>query len=227
MVGAATCEVAEELSIWNAIKAAPRRLSRVEGAEFDAFCSLLIKALEVANAHWGTLVGLGLSPVEWSEVVSLNTAKKLSAFVRSAGDIESGPNLAAWERAWQQRPVPGFASASELWSSPLGFSLRSKALSSAFQPVLGDTDVANDAHVDDQTPEGVVDRANFQAVLATLAKAGVLDRFDVWLLKHLEAGKKISQLTKSPRVLVKFGARNIPDSYVEDLLQRIRKQNVP
>ena len=55
-------EVPEELSIWEAVSGGPYKLRVLDKPEFDQFCSLMIKAVETANAHYGCLVRLWLSP---------------------------------------------------------------------------------------------------------------------------------------------------------------------
>src|SRR5262249_55057623 len=76
--------VADEMSLWDGRPCAPPALHRLaRGEPFNGFCSAVIKALEAANARYGTLVALGLSPRDWQDL-SVNTAKKLSTFLGAA-----------------------------------------------------------------------------------------------------------------------------------------------
>src|SRR5262249_15312430 len=77
-LGSSGVEVAEELSLWEAIICAPHKLRPLTPPEFDPFCSLMIKALETANAHYGALVTLGLSPRDWAEEVGVTDAGEVS-----------------------------------------------------------------------------------------------------------------------------------------------------
>ena len=216
-IGNVSLEVPEELSIWNAIAAGPRQLEVLAGVEFDAFCSLLIKALETANAHWGALVGIGLSPLAWSGALSLNTAKRISAFLSSVPPRER-ERIVTWREAWRRRPVPGFATADDLWSSPLGLALRGARVTTIQLPLGNHSEIL----LEEPSNEGEIDWESFPRMLTKLANAGVLDAYDVWLLKNLNQGKFLGQVAKSPRTLMKFGALRIPESYVEGLLERIR-----
>jgi hypothetical protein len=215
-------EVAEELSLWEAITCAPRSLRVLSPPEFDAFCSLMIKALETANAHYGALVTLRLSPKDWAEELSVNTAKKVSAYLSEVRALAERLNMLpdaieVWQKAWLTRQVPGFGSARALWSSALGHALRSSgALSKAAKPDLKEEDEG----------EAIMDTAAIPHMLRQFKGEGVLDAYDVWLVRQLANKKKLAQLAKSPRTLFKFGRAEIPESYVEQLLQRVRRHRL-
>jgi hypothetical protein len=218
-LGCAGIEVAEELSLWEAITCAPRSLRALSPGEFDAFCSLMIKALETANAHYGALVTLRLSPKDWAEELSVNTAKKLSAFLSEARALSlnlnmSGDAIEIWQKAWLNRQVPGFASARGLWSSALGYALRSSGALSR-SPDL--------EQEDESEAEARIDRSAIPAMLRQYAEKGVLDSYDMWLVRQLANRKTLAQLANSPRTLFKFGRREIPESYVEELFDRVRR----
>src|SRR5262249_19130295 len=55
-LGSSGVEVAEELSLWEAIICSPHKLRVLSPPEFERFCGLMIKAVETANAHYGALV---------------------------------------------------------------------------------------------------------------------------------------------------------------------------
>jgi hypothetical protein len=218
---AAGFEVAEELSLWEAITCAPRSLRVLSPPEFDAFCSLIIKALETANAHYGALVTLRLSPRDWAEELSVNTAKKLSAFLSEvralAPSLQMGADaIEVWQKAWLRRQVPGYASARALWSSALGHALRgSGVLARSARSELEDAD--------ESEGEPTTDPSAFLNILRQFRGEGVLDAYDAWLVRQLANKKKLAQLAKSPRTLFKFGRQEIPDSYIEQLLDRVRR----
>jgi hypothetical protein len=219
-LGSSGVEVAEELSLWEAIVCAPRKLRLLSPPEFDPFCSLLIKALETANAHYGALVTLGLSPQDWAEELSVNTAKKLSAFLSDVRAqallLEMGADaVEIWQKAWLSRQVPGFATATVLWSSGLGLALRNSGVLSKVPTVEREEDEGEE--------EAALDGKEFSDFLQRYSREGVLDSYDVWLLRQLNEKKKLAQLAKSHRTLFKFGQRQIPETYIEELLDRVRR----
>jgi len=222
-LGSGGVEVTEELSLWEAIVCAPRSLRLLSPPEFDAFCSLVIKALETANAHYGALVTLRLSPQDWADEVSVNTAKKASAFLSEVTALAQRLELEAdaveiWQKAWLSRQVPGFASARVLWSSALGLALRNSGVLSKVPTVEREEDEGEE--------EAALDGKEFPDFLRRYAREGVLDAYDAWLLRQLNGKKTLSQLAKSPRTLIKFGRRQIPDSYIEQLLDRVRRHRL-
>lgn len=226
LVGRVCTPVAEEMSLWDAMTCAPTSLKPlVPGPEFNAFCSVMIKALEAANAGYGTLVSLGLSPRDWQDL-SVNTAKKLSAFLtaaRAKGPDPSvfGPGddrLAYWERAWITRPVPGFSSAVELWESPLGYALRY----SRPPVVIGLEDellISPEPEVSMKEPE------TFQRMVERAQREGVMTEFDGWFLKKLAAGETIQSLASARETRRNLGninvSKNLIEAYVDDLRNRI------
>jgi len=197
-VGAGRIEVAEELSVWQAIACGPSNLTRLrEGAEFNAFCSLVIKALEAANAAYSAYVALGLSPLDWAEVLSVNTAKKLSVFLAEVRTEAGNPHdLQCWRRAWERRQVPGYASADALWCSELGRALRLPQTARVIDTI--DIDDLPDPHPAQLQDVEVLDPADFAERLARCRAAGVIDDFEVWLYREIESGKAIDDLAQTP-----------------------------
>jgi hypothetical protein len=230
-VGGAATEVAEELSMWDAMTCAPSRLNALaRGPAFNAFCSIMIKALEAANARYGTLIALGLSPRDWEEL-SVNTAKKLSSFLSAARALgaphkdEDGPDhaergrgkdtLANWERAWEKRQVPGFDSARDLWNSQLGHALRHGQV-----PIMVDID--NEPVKDaDQYDEKVLDPMAFETMVARAQDAGVLSPYDAWLVRQLSQGETITTLVAAPETRREFKKDNVSKKMLEDYMARL------
>jgi hypothetical protein len=217
-------EVAEELSLWDAICGAPRVLRVLARPQFDEFCSLVIKAVETANAPYGALVTLGLSPVDWSDELSVNTAKKISAFMTdvrgaaSAGSF-STEGVEVWEQVWAKRQVPGFASARVFWSSSLGRALR------LGRPVA-DASFAGLDDDDEPAEEARFDAAAVPDMLKRYMREGVLDWYDAWLLGQLAEGKTLQQVASSPRTRLKFGRARLPERYIETLRERVRNHRL-
>jgi hypothetical protein len=152
----------------------------------------------------------------------VNTAKKLSTFLSEvraqALRLEMSADAAeVWQKAWLSRQVPGFASAHVLWSSGLGLALR-------YSRVLSKVPVEREE--DEGEEETVLDGKEFPDFLERYSRQGVFDSYDTWLLRELNGKKKLSQLAKSPRTLFKFGRRQIPDSYIEELLERVRRHRL-
>jgi hypothetical protein len=227
VVGGTWTLVAEEMSLWDAVTCAPASLKTLEpGAKFNEFCSNMIKALEAANAGYGTLVSLGLSPRDWQDL-SVNTAKKVSAFLSAARSRASGPSmfgpgddrLAFWERAWVLRPVPGFNSAVELWESPLGYALRH----SQMPVVIG---LEDELLVSPEPNEPMMSGpAAFERMLDRAQREAAITEFDAWFLRKLAAGETIQALATSRETRRALGntsvSKRMIEIYVEDLRNRI------
>ena len=82
--GPAKAEVADELPAWTAILSSPYWQKQLSpGAPFNELASLVIKAFESANTHYGALLRLGLSPFDWMDTLTINTAKDASSFLTS------------------------------------------------------------------------------------------------------------------------------------------------
>jgi hypothetical protein len=234
--GGAATEVAEEMSLWDATTCAPARLNVLaRGPQFNGFCSAMIKVLEAANARYGTLIALGLSPRDWQDL-SVNTAKKVSAFLSAArakgaelpkrvpgaalsSQSPGDDNLADWELAWTQRPVPGFKSAREFWDSPLGYALRYSQV-----PIMVDFE---DAQIEDphQQEPNVLDSISFDSMLERAQRGGVLSPYDAWLLRKLSQGETLAELAaarETRRALEKDNvSKGMVETYVSGLGARI------
>jgi hypothetical protein len=175
--------VPEEMSVWAAICCAPLRLRALErGPEFHAFCSVVIKAVEAANAHYGALLSLGLSPRDWRDL-SLNTAKKTSAFLSKVRELarltgRTPRALAVWQEVWPQQHVPGYSSAEEFRGSELG-----QALLAPQAPIWVD-DAIDDLAVPSRE-EHVLDAVSFERMLELAEKAGIVRSCEVRVLMGL------------------------------------------
>jgi hypothetical protein len=222
--GEGRAEVAEELSIWKSIACAPTRLQQLEpGPEFNAFCSLVIKAVEAANAPYGAPVALGLSPFDWEGEVSTNTLKKLSVFL-SEVRAEAGKagkdwtDLQIWRVVWKPRPVPGYSSADELWHSELGRALRLPQVARAVDTIEIDN-IAGELVASE--PE-LLNAEAFAERLELCRAAGAIDDFDVWLYREIEAGKDIDNLAGTPEARKRFAGHPAQlAAYVEELTERV------
>jgi hypothetical protein len=220
----AAAEVPEELSVWQAITCAPLKLTRLaEGPEFNAFCSVMIKAVEAANAPYGAYITIGLSPYDWADEIGVNTAKKLSTFLKAVRDL--GPetaeigyrgDLAAWQQAWAERPVPGFETADELWHSELGRALRFPRVAQRADE-LDEADHATELPADVEFQEG----AEFVARLAACRVAGVIDEQDQWLLGQLYEGVDLNDLAAAPQLRGRLRGKSGLKDYVKTLEHRL------
>jgi hypothetical protein len=223
----AAAEVPEELSVWQAITSAPLKLRQLaEGPEFNAFCSVMIKAVEAANAPYGAYITIGLSPYDWADEIGVNTAKKLSTFLKAVreqgdGDVD-GPDgrgrgdLAAWQRAWTERPVPGFENADELWQSELGRALRFPRVAQRAGE-FNDADRATELPADVEFQEGT----EFAARLTACRAAGVIDDQEEWLLGQLYNGTGLSDLAAAPQMRGRLGGKSAIKDYVKTLEHRL------
>ena len=236
-VAGAAAEVAEEMSLWDAMTSGPPALRVLaRGADFNGFCSAMIKAVEAANARYGTLIALGLSPRDWQDL-SVNTAKKVSVFL---GEARPAPDVAAtvpaagiaveprgapddrldrWQQAWEIRQVPGFASAREFWDSPLGHALRN-----AQTPVL--VELESEAIEDPAGSEAtMLDSLSFERMIERGLQAGALSAFDGWFLRKLSQGETITALGGARETQNALGkaivSKKMIESYASALQERI------
>jgi hypothetical protein len=196
-VGGCTTEIAEEMSVWDAICCAPLQLTLLGGPAFQAFCSAMIKAVETANAHYGALLSLGLSPLDWRDL-SLNTAKKTSTFLSGARDHSRrtgrpAQDLTVWQEVWEAHRVPGYSSASDFWNSELGQALRCPQV-----PVWAADGTAVDVSVA-SGEEKVLDVVSFERMVALAEKAGVIRPCDGRMLIDLFLESRTAeQIAMSP-----------------------------
>lgn len=215
-------EVPDEMSIWGGIKSAPLRLKPLETEEFNNFCSLVIKAVETANAQYSALVALGLSPADWSEL-PVDTAKKASAFrseLQSIAEQSGHPmnihDIYVWEKVWELRQVPGFRSAREFWESELGRALR--------QPVVGTVVVLED-EADIESPsreDELLDAMSFEQMVEHAERGSVITAFDAKLLRGLMAGTTFDQLATPAEKRSHLKGRDLRD-YIADLCLHLRR----
>jgi hypothetical protein len=221
-------EVPEEMPLWDAISSAPRNLRSLprKTGEFNAFCSLMIKALEAADARYSAIVALGLAPSEWEDL-SLNTAKKTSAFlsdVNATGDKQIN-DLAAWQQVWIRRQVPGFRSAEEFWDSELGRNLRTPQTALTFVGKADDLE-DQDSEIEETQDAEVLDPTSFETMLTNAECAGAITPFDAWFLRWLIAGHSLQEIANEQRTREALGkgkvaSIQIMQKYCDDLQSRI------
>jgi hypothetical protein len=214
----ATLEIAEEMSVWASICSAPSRVKPLQpGVEFNQFCSHVIKAVETANASYGTLVSLGLSPTDWRDL-SINTAKKVSAFLSDARKASEVHKIECWRAVWTSRQVPGFDTADELWASELGHALRNRSLT-----LHAGDDVETVA--DGRSFETVIlENDSFKPMLEACQKAGGISQPEVDLMLALSIGSTVDEVAMGlvGRKLGDKLSKKNRQSYLADLQQRLR-----
>lgn len=214
-----SAEVPEELPVEGAIRCAPLKLNVLtNGPQFNAFCSLVIKLIDSADEPWRSLLSVGLWPPHWLGAVNVNSVKQLSAFLSAARKLagqtgDSYLTLRIWQSVWEERQVPGFKTAEELWNSELGRAVRVAELPEPAPEEL------------DEEPEDVemLPPDQFHKMIDSAAAEGVFDDFDTWVLKGLISGMKIAELNRTLAVRKRFGANGISREYIHDLRNRLRR----
>ena len=202
--GSAAVEVAEELSVWHGLTSGPAEVTPFggKGPAFDALCALTIQAVETANAHWSALLCLGLSPLDWAEAVSVNTAKKASAFrsaVREA--LDGKPDaIAAWRAAWAAHKVPGYADADAFWPSELGRALRAGPVG-AVHLDIDEMDLADGM----DSEARLVDALSFSKMVELARGKNVIDDYDAWFLAEIARGVTIDEVSGHIRTKTQAG----------------------
>ncbi|MDD2870010.1 hypothetical protein [Neomegalonema sp.] len=167
-------------SIWGAVRHAPRALRLLpELAEEDPapderrmFSSLVIRAFEAANVHWGRAVALGISPWDHRGLAT-NQMVRLYGFVRRVGRSDALPPRATLEEAWAAAPVPRFADLDAFLASDVARDL----FSSSSAPLLVWYDGDRDERIpEDPGPPDGEDRTG--EVLEELFARGLIDETD-------------------------------------------------
>jgi hypothetical protein len=206
-------EVIEELAVRDAVISGPHRLRRLRAkADFDAFCSLVIKAVEAAHDHYGKILAIGLPPFGWMDVLSVNTAKAIGAFLLEARRQDNegrGHTIAAWRRAWEKRKVPGYASADAFWDSEIGRALRQPQLRHAI-----DVDASTVANETDPAPEPELQPPDvFIGLLERCLNEGIISANEGWLIREIHDGVMLAELRGRPDLRMKLGVA--PDRLAE------------
>ena len=216
VVGSGSIEVPEELSVWRAVSSGPFKLGKLSpGEPFNAFCSLVIKAVENANERYGAILRLGLSPLDWGDDLTVNTAKHVSAFLsaaRESGDLWNARET--WDGVWDRRKVPGFRSAEEFWGSELG-----RALRNLQRPTRVD-DGGEEFPEPDDPDKQLLDQSTFEEMLDLCRRDGVVDEFDCWFFSKLFEGETIAELARMPETARRMKPSEIP-AYVAELQERV------
>jgi hypothetical protein len=213
----ARIELPEELSLWAAITAAPKRLVRLEGREWVSFRHLVIRAFEAANTPFAALLSVGLWPPDWEEELSTHQVKQLSAFlavVRSEG----GHTLAAWQGAWNAgRKVAKYESAGALWNSELGKALQAPRV----RTVTLDVGFA-DAGAGQASETDKLDEMAFAEHLSLCLEGGAIDDLERDLYLQLYAGENAAALEKTEAMQKRLSERRLTmAAYMEDLSARV------
>ena len=168
---------------------------------------------------------LGLSPPDWAAEITVNTAKRLSAFMtearREAEKAGCSPDAVdIWEAVWVRRPVPGFSSSTAFYNSDVGGQLRRRW---GHQRPAPDPEQLVEVDEADDGDEGSVNVGALRDATMRALRAGRIDQYGAWLLLGLSYRKTLRQLSFSVRTLVKFGRPAIPESYLAKLQEAIEQ----
>ena len=207
-------QVPEQISIWNAIECAPKKLKKLEAGEpFNRFCGVVIDALRTANRPFLEVIGVGrrLCPFDWLDTVSINQLRSVRRFLQAVGD--RGDTLEGWAAAWRSAPVSGFKTAQEFWSSDFGRALRNGP--SQLLQIESDDDIA------DEAPE-VLGSEDFVHALAGLRNAGAISETEEFVLIELYRGETLDELAAESRVQQLLRQRKLTmPAFVIDLQRRL------
>jgi hypothetical protein len=179
----------------------------------------MIKAVETANAHYGTLLSLSLSPLDWRDL-SINTAKKASAFLTKVREcVRDNPapanDLVTWRAVWTVHRVPGFGSAEEFWGSELGQALRAPHVLAWLADASGDALINSDE-------ETVLDTVSFERMVKVAETAGIIRSCDGRMLVALYLQEAtMDEIAAGPRARELLGSAVAPSRRA--LLEHLRK----
>ncbi len=216
-VSSARVELPEELSLWGAIRGAPRQLVSLSEDEWLAFRNLVIRAFEAANAPYAAFISIGLWPPDWGDVLSTHQVKQLSIFLTAAKMESRDHTISAWRQAWEGgKKVPLFKNADELWESSLGFALRE----SWWQPIthIDSIEIPSEEDAEDRSLEAL----DFEKTLQMCRAAGAIDDIEVWLYLEIREGRNAVELAQEPQMRTRLREKRLTmPQYLEALQLRI------
>ncbi len=214
--------VPEEISIWQAIVASPRKQrASATKAEFDEVCSLMINALDTANKHYGFLVRLGLPPIDWASELTTNTLRQLSKFKTAVMEVSGGEmnDRPAWEAAWNRVDIPGADTLDEFWSSPVGKAMRMAEIARRTAGSEGEGETI----AGDDVEGALLDHASFAGLLNEASLDGVLNTVEVWIMQQVKLGRELAELQKDLRVVSLVSERGLSiEEFVDELAERLQ-----
>jgi hypothetical protein len=221
ILGALRTGVPEQISPWDAITCAPTILKSLPAGEpFNQFCGVVIDTLRTANRPFQELLGLGrgICPFDWIDALSTNQVRALRRFLEVIADTPDSLDL--WSRAWNEAAVPGFKSATELWSSEIGRALRSPSIKTRSDRI----DLIED---DDPSPD-VLEQHEFRQRLGILQDHDVIGAIERFILERLYEGDTLAELASEARVQKILAERKMKFSeYIDSLHRRIENWRMP
>lgn len=190
--------VPEEISMWDAVTCAPAVLSSLPAGEpFNRFCSLVIDCVRTAHRPFQELLGLGrgLCPFDWLDILSIQQTRALRKFLRALEESKAADTPEHWERAWQEAPVAGFASAAALWQSDIGLALRQPQGRSGIDTALLES-LADSASDTEEVAE-YLSEAELRSALDAFLAQNYISYAEHALLMDLHRGVSDTELTES------------------------------
>ncbi len=188
-------ELPEELSLWEALQASPRKIKPLHSSAWLDFRNLVIKAFEAANAPYAALLSVGLWPPDWAGSLSTNTVKQLSAFMTAVRARDGEQALPVWQAVWgDTRTVPGFPSAEALWKSELGSALRLPIRQHVV--AFDDIEIASP----EESEPSMLDACEFGRLLQVCRDGGCIDELEMWIYQELARGETIGEIGDNPRI---------------------------
>lgn len=213
----ARIEVSEELSLWDAIRGAPRQLVSVSGEDWLDFRNLVIRAFEAANAPYAALLSIGLWPPDWDDALSTNQVKQISVFLSAIRPEALEHTILAWRRVWEGgKKVGHFKSADELWESSLGFALRH----SSVQPAISIEGI--EIQSEDDAADSALETLDFPKLLEKCRTAGAIDDLEAWLYLEIRQGRSAVELEKEQQMQARLRETRLTmPQYLEALQSRV------
>lgn len=236
-LGEARFEVAEEFSVWDAIRVGPEHLSALaEGEPFNRFCGVVIDALRTANRPVQELLSLGrgLCPFDWLDSVPVNQVRALRRFLALLPEGPDGAPLDSpetWAAAFAQRPVPGHADWRALWNSELGQAMRNRgatapaALAAAHPDEDRDEGGQADGEAAGEGQSGrprVMGAGEFDETLARLEAAARISAAERMFLRRIYEGVPLAAALAETGLAAQIAARgDSPETFVTALHARL------
>jgi hypothetical protein len=208
------------MSLWRTLITAPRHVRRLEaGAGLEALQSRVLEVFRSANRHFYEFLSMGLSPFAWTEAIGVNQAGEIGRLCRRAQQISGEKRYgdippAAWQEAWTEKPVPGFATLAQFLDSEIGKTLRGLLKAENVIPIE-DTETWLAA----EPAAAAMNRDDFAVLAGEAVERGFIEPYERDVLIGLYDGRSIADFTSEPAFAAHFGRQG---AKIERSLENLR-----
>lgn len=202
--GAAVVALPEQMSVWDAVRCAPRTLAQLSpGPAFNAFCSAFINALRTTNRPFQEVLSLGrgLCPFDWLDL-PVNQVRGVGRFLHALEERGGGSSEESWVAAWGVSPVPGYKSSAAFRGAELGQALWQAAPATH---VEADPEMLG---AEDEAYESLMEAGEFRHAIESLLQRQRISAAEGRLLLGLYDGAALEALVRDAQIAALFAGRS-------------------